>query len=80
MANRVRHLRFGGHLPGQAARRFSARHPLTPALSLPELVAQATLDGPVSRAVDHVRDRTGCGVLGICPAGETRLAEKAFPR
>jgi hypothetical protein len=44
--------------------------PFTPALSLPELVAQATLDGPVSRAVDHVGACTECGVLGLCPAGE----------
>jgi hypothetical protein len=53
-------------------------HPFTPALSLPELVVQATLGGPVSRAVDHGRDCTECGVLGLCPVGEM-LARLVWP-
>jgi len=53
-------------------------HPFTPALSLPELVVQATLGGPVSRGGDHVRDCTECGVLGLCPAGEM-LARLVWP-
>jgi hypothetical protein len=45
-------------------------HRFTPALSLPELVAQAALGGPISQALEHVRACGACNVLALCPAGQ----------
>ncbi len=54
-------------------------HRFTPVWSVPELVAQASLGGLVSRALDHARDCVHCGVDQLCSAGLALVSQITPP-
>jgi hypothetical protein len=55
-----------------------AVHRAAPMLSLVELLERAAQPGPVSRALEHVRDCAHCGIGQLCETGE-RLATQITP-
>jgi len=56
-----------------------AVHRAVPTLSLVELLDRAAQPGPVSRALEHVRDCAHCGVGELCATGERLAAQVAPP-
>jgi hypothetical protein len=56
-----------------------AVHRAVPTLTLVELLDQAAHPGPVSRALEHVRDCAHCGIGDLCATGERLAAQIAPP-